>query len=102
MPNLKDVYSEFKDCGLEIIGISLDTDSKLLEEYLKETALPWKIACSLEGWSDNTAKLYKVNATPSTWLIDRKGILRYCDLRGATLRQAIEELMRESLTAEEE
>ncbi len=41
-----------------------------------------------------------INAAPPTWLIDRKGILRYCDLRGAKLRQAVEELIKESLMGE--
>ena len=96
MPNLKEIYKDFKGRGLEIIGISLDTEKELLESYLKETALPWKIACSMNGWSDDTAKLYKISATPSTWLIDRKGIVRYYDLRGAELRQAVEQLINES------
>ena len=96
MPNLKEIFKDFKDRGLEIIGISLDTDKQLLEGYLKEVALPWKITCSLEGWSDNTVKLYKISATPSTWLVDRKGIMRYYDVRGAKLRQAVEELIKES------
>ena len=96
MPNLKEIFGDFKDKGLEIIGISLDTDKQLLERYLKDAALPWKITCSLEGWSDNTVKLYKISATPSTWLIDRKGIVRYYDVRGTKLRQAVDELIKES------
>ena len=96
MPNLKETFQDFKDRGLEIIGISLDTEKQLLEDYLKETGLPWKIACSLDGWDDSTAKLYQISATPSTWLIDRKGIVRYYDVRGAKLRQAIEQLIAET------
>ncbi len=95
MPHLKEMFNEFKDRGLEIIGISLDTDKKLLADYLKEAALPWKMACSFKGWSDDAAKLYKINATPSTWLIDRRGLLRHCNLRGAKLKQAVSELLEE-------
>lgn len=95
MPNLKEVFSDFKDKGLEIIGISLDTDRALLERYLGQADLPWKIACSLKGWGDDTAKLYKISATPSTWLIDRNGIVRYYDLRGTDLRRAVEALIEE-------
>lgn len=94
MPNLKAIYQEFKDEGLEILGISLDTEKPLLHDYVKQAALPWKIACSWEGWNDPTAKLYRINATPSTWLIDRDGIVRYCDVRGDELRKAVEALTR--------
>lgn len=96
MPHLKEIYKDFKKKGLEIIGISLDTDKKLLEDFLEKTSIPWKMACSFKGWSDETAKLYKINATPSTWLIDRKGFLRYYNLRDEELRQAIEKVIKES------
>jgi len=96
MPNLKEIFKDFKDRGLEIVGISMDTDKTLLYRYVNEAALPWKIACSFDGWSDSTAKLYKISATPSTWLIDRQGVVRYYDVRGAELRRAVEALIRES------
>ncbi len=92
MPNLKQIYTHFQDRGLEVIGISLDTEKQLLDDYLKEAALPWKIACSFNGWSDSTAVLYKISATPSTWLLDRRGIVRYYDVRGDELRRAVEDL----------
>jgi peroxiredoxin len=95
MPNLKSIYRNFKDRGLEILGISLDTDRKVLSDYVRETALPWKIACSFEGWNDRTATLYRISATPSTWLIDRRGIVRYYDVRSEELRRAVEVLVNE-------
>jgi peroxiredoxin len=96
MPNLKRIFKDFKDKGLEIVGISLDTERALLEDYLKEAALPWKIACSWDGWDDQTAQLYRISATPSTWVIDRHGIVRYFDVRGEELRRAVEALIRET------
>ncbi len=95
MPNLKKIYEDFRGRGLEMVGISLDTDRKLLDEYLKESKLPWKIACSFNGWSDATAKLYRISATPTTWLIDRRGVVRYYDMRGDELRRAVEQLTQE-------
>jgi peroxiredoxin len=92
MPNLTDIFKDFRDSGLVIIGISLDTDRKVLEDYLGKEALPWKTACSFNGWSDSTVKLYKISATPTTWLIDRHGIVRYYDVRGEQLRRAVQEL----------
>lgn len=93
MGNLQGIYKDFKDKGLEIISISLDTEHKLLEDYLKETAPSWKFACSFDGWKDRTAKLYQISATPSTWLIDRQGIVRYYDVRGDELRRAVAALV---------
>ena len=93
MPHLKELHQKYGGRGLEIIGISLDTDRKLLEGFLKKYDLPWKIACTFMGWGDETAKLYRVNSTPSTWLIDRQGILRGVNLSGDTLTKAIVALL---------
>lgn len=96
MPRLKAMFGEFRDRGLVILGISLDTDRQLLADYLRETAPTWNMACSFRGWGDDTAKLYKVSATPSTWLIDRGGVLRFFNLRGETLERAVSDLLRET------
>lgn len=95
MPHLKEMFDEFKDHGLEIIGISLDTDRRLLADYLQEAALPWKLACSYKGWRDETAMLYKISATPSTWLVDRRGLLRHYNLRGEKMKRAVRHLLAE-------
>jgi thiol-disulfide isomerase/thioredoxin len=93
MPNLKKLHQEFAAKGLVIVGISLDTDKDLLQKYLKTITPEWKMACSFQGWDDATAKLYSINATPSSWLIDRQGILRYLNLRGEDLHQAVKALL---------
>ena len=76
-----------------MIGISLDTDKNLLQNYLKELSPQWKMACSFQGWSDPMAKLCLINATPSSWLIDRQGILRHINLRGEELYKAVKVLL---------
>lgn len=95
MPNVKKTYAAYKDKGLEIIGISLDKDLDKLNEYLNKEDIQWKISCSGKEWKDETRKLYKVDGIPSTWLVDRKGVLRYSDLRGEELDKAIAKLIAE-------
>ncbi len=93
MPHLKELHEKFADRGLFILGISLDTEQELLSDYLRKADLPWKMTCSFKGWNDETVKLYRINSTPSTWLIDRQGVLRYIDLSGEELTQAVLRLL---------
>ncbi|MCP4146408.1 MAG: redoxin domain-containing protein [bacterium] len=95
IPNLKADYNELNGQGFEIIGISLDKDKSKLENYLKENDIKWAISFSGDGWKDETAKLYGVNSIPATWLVDKKGILRYVALRGPALKKAVMELIKE-------
>jgi peroxiredoxin len=95
IPNLKQYYTEFQNKNFEIIGISLDTKKESLDDYVAKEKLPWKITASLQGWKDETAKLYGVNSIPSYWLIDKKGLLRHFGLRQEKLKKAIAQLIAE-------
>ena len=94
IPNVKKTYEMYKDQKFQIIGISLDRSKEPLEAYIKKEELAW-----LHYW-DNTRKispLYKVQAIPSTFLIDGEGIIRRTSLRGHALEHAVAELVKENL-----
>lgn len=95
IPNLKAYYSEFRDRGFEIVGISLDREREALDQYIQENEIAWRISYSGKYWQDETAAQYGVNSIPSTWLVDRKGLLRHFDLRGEELKKAIVALLGE-------
>lgn len=95
MPNVKKCYAEFKKKGFDVIGISLDNNKEDMMKYLEGVGIEWELSFSGKGWDDDIVKLYGVNSIPSLWLVDRKGILRYFDVRGEDLRIAIAELVSE-------
>lgn len=93
MPHLDQIYREFKDKGLEIISISLDSSIKKAEEYINQYKLQWKHSCSGKVWKDETVTRYGVNSLPSLWVVDKKGILRSFDVKGEELRGVITVLL---------
>jgi peroxiredoxin len=93
IPYLKTLFAELNPQGFEILGISMDEDREKLDAFVMENDLRWKIACSGEGWLDETVQLYQVNAQPSLWLVDQQGILRHFDLRGEALGNAVRALL---------
>jgi len=96
IPHIKEFYEEYRGKGFEVLGISLDSDKKAVDDYIKKENLKWGIAYSGKGWMDDTAKYYHVNLIPSYWLIDREGILRHfgVPLRDKEkMKKAIEELV---------
>ena len=48
------------------------------------------------GWQNSIALKYKVRAIPATYLIDRKGKIRYRSLRGKALEDAVAKLTAEN------
>jgi peroxiredoxin len=70
LPWFAEFYEKYKGAGLEVIGISLDSDGwKSVGPYLKERSIPYKIVIG----NETTAREFHVSAMPVTILIDREG-----------------------------
>jgi thiol-disulfide isomerase/thioredoxin len=95
MPNVKRVYKKYNKEGFEIVGISLDNELGKVESYLKKNDVKWPQHFDGKGWSNGVAQKYKVSSIPATYLIDRKGKIRYKALRGAALDSAVDQLIKE-------
>lgn len=73
VPVLKANYTGWKKKGIEIIGISLDTDSLVWKEYLHDEQITWINLCDLKGWDSEIIKSYKIHKTPDFYILDKEG-----------------------------
>ena len=96
MPNVIRIHKKFNKKGFEIIGISLDSDGQALERFVKANGIEWPQYFDGKGWQNDVAGKYRVRSIPATYLIDKKGKIRYRSLRGAELERAVELLLSES------
>lgn len=91
-PNVKRIYSRFKERGFEIYGVSLDRDRASWVNSISSLGLNWKHVSDLQYWSCAPAKVYKVTGIPFTVLIDKEGRIIAKNLRGEELERKLEEL----------
>ena len=94
MPNVVKVYAQFKDKGLDIVGVSLDQEAEKWQKAIKDLNMTWTQLSDLKGWKNEAAKLYSVRSIPSTLLIDQQGNIVARDLRGKGLSDKLEELFK--------
>ena len=118
-PHVVEMYDRYKKKGFDVFNVSLDgiddkradgayqnnpeTIAKATEvekgkwrKAIKDDNLTWKNHVSeLRSWSSPVAALYGVSSIPKTYLLDRKGIIRYENLRGQDLEDAIKVLLKE-------
>lgn len=71
MPHFKELYSKYKDQGLEIIGVSVDQDGPgVVKDFVKSNDLGWITVMAdqdiVEQWEPG-------NSIPSKFLVDRNG-----------------------------
>jgi thiol-disulfide isomerase/thioredoxin len=95
MPSLVETYGKLREKGFEIIGISLDEEKADLEQAIKKHGVTWPQSFEGKAWDNRYAQKFGVAAIPSTWLIDKNGMIRQIGLRGEELTAAIEKLLAE-------
>jgi len=69
-PWMNEMLRKYQAKGLEIIAVSLDEKTKMVETFLKRYPADFTIALDQEG---RTADLYQVRVMPSSYIIDREG-----------------------------
>ena len=92
-PNMVRLYQDFHDKGLEILGVSLDGDRTSWMNAIHNDGLYWTQVSDLKRWQCAAAQQYNVQGIPHTVLLDREGKIVAKGLRGAELRQKVQELL---------
>jgi peroxiredoxin len=91
-PNVKKVYSKYKDKGFEILGVSLDRDKSRWIKAIEADGLPWPHVSDLRQWKNEAAQTYGVSSIPYTVLVDPEGKIVATRLRGASLEAKLAEV----------
>ena len=94
IPELKEVYSKHHDEGFEILGVSLDYEKEPLQKMIEEKGLNWLHYFDGQEETTSLAERFGIVSTPTLWLVDKKGVLRYINAR-AELEEKVVALLSE-------
>jgi thiol-disulfide isomerase/thioredoxin len=94
VPNLKKVYETYHPKGFEILGISLDDKKGHLLAFTKKHEMPWPQYFDGKHWNNEISFRFGISSVPTTWLVDKKGVLRYTDGRHQ-VESAVQRLLKE-------
>ena len=99
MPALQEVYLANRDRGLEVLAVNTtyqDQESAAVA-FVQDFNLTFPILLERTG---DVARQYQLRAMPSTFFVDREGLIRKVIIGGpmseVTLQTAVEELLQEA------
>ena len=73
LPELQEVYDELQDDGLVIIGLNAEEKPEKVKAFVQENGITFPVIIS----DDATVNpVYQLKHMPTTWFIDKNGILR--------------------------
>lgn len=88
-PNVVKAYSQYKNDGFTILGVSLDENKEDWKKAVKKDHLNWHQVSDLKGWKNAVAREYGIYAIPSNILIGPKGKIIAKDLRREKLQNTL-------------
>jgi len=95
-PKIIEAHKTYRHRGLEVIGVSLDSNGKALATFLQRNQdMTWPNIFEGRGSKSAIGQQYQVRAIPNSVLIDAEGIIRYRNPHRGQLNDAIETLLAE-------
>jgi len=94
-PRLVKLYNKFHAQGLEIFGVSLDEEEASWKKAVHHDRLSWIQVIDDKGWQSSAASLYGVDMIPSSFLVDRQGIIRTVNEEGPELENSVKGLLKD-------
>ncbi len=81
MEKFRDAIAKIPQSDVRIALVSLDEKRKDLDEAIRIFNLKWPINFDGKGWENAVARPLGINAIPTVWILDKKGILRSLNAR---------------------
>ena len=90
MPHLQQVYSEMQGDGLVILAINVGENSDTVRQFLESNNLSPLLNTVLFDSSGATLKKYKIQYYPTSFFVDRDGIIQEKVIGAFPSKEAIE------------
>ncbi len=74
MPLFNELREHLKTSGFEVIAVNLDDVPEKGKEFLQQYPVNYPVVTAV---NDNISTIYQLNGLPTSYLIDRKGVLKY-------------------------
>ncbi|GAB2981236.1 TlpA disulfide reductase family protein [Mucilaginibacter puniceus] len=84
-PNIVRLYSTYHPKGLNIIGVSLDTDKPSWQKAVNDDKLTWTHGSNLMRFEGPTELDYRIEAIPSNFILDPEGVIIAKNITGTKL-----------------
>lgn len=89
IPHIKQVYSKYKNKGVDILSVSIDKKDSDWKKALSEEKMPWTQVCA-PGAGKDIMKEYQFSGIPYIILVGKNGEILAKGLRGEAVDKAID------------
>ena len=90
---LREIYKEYSPKGLVILQVSLGTNPDSLKLKVSKDSLLWYNADIQDYYKSKLLDTLRVSSVPSSYIVDRWGVVKAVNLDGDMLKSKLDELL---------
>jgi hypothetical protein len=94
-PHERSLVKRLESKPFALLGINSDADRDKLKNDLKKEGITWRSWWDGGSISGPIASKWNVMSWPTIYVLDAKGVIRYRDVRGKDLDEAVDRLLQE-------
>jgi hypothetical protein len=79
-----------------LIGVNSDRNREEIKEIMKKENITWRSFWNGGGTGGPIASAWGVRAWPTIYVLDTKGVIRFKDVRGKAMDEAVDTLLNEA------
>jgi hypothetical protein len=94
-PHERSLVKRLENKPFALLGVNSDRDREALKPVLQRENITWRSWWDGGGTGGPIATQWDIEYWPSIFVIDHKGFIRYRDVRGKELDNAVDTLLQE-------
>jgi len=95
-PHERSLVKKMEGRPFALLGVNSDADREKLKEVMKKEGITWRSWWNGGSTQGPIAAKWNVHGWPTIYVLDAKGVIRYKNIRGKPLEEAVEKLVREA------
>jgi hypothetical protein len=95
-PHERSLVKRLADKPFVLLGINSDTKAAELRRVLEKEQITWRSWWNgPQGTNGPLSRKWNVHSWPTTYVLDSKGVIRYKNVRGEKMDEAVDKLIKE-------
>jgi hypothetical protein len=95
-PHERSLVERLKDKPFALIGVNSDADKEKLKPRLEEEKITWRSFWNgPKGTRGPISEEWNVRGWPTIYVLDHKGVIRFKNVRGEKMDEAVDKLLAE-------
>jgi hypothetical protein len=94
-PHERSLVKRLEGQPFALLGINSDRDREALKKVMKKQGITWRSFWNGGGTGGPISSAWNVRGWPTIYVLDHKGVIRYKNVRGERMDEAVDTLLAE-------